>query len=478
MPTSRCVWVGLAAAGLCLALVAESLLVRASGSAAVISHLAIAIPVLVVGAVTALVAGRPGSAPGKVMLGLGAIVAVGALANLLPSLVLPGRRGWSAILPLIHPTGIDFRLGLYDPAAAFSTVHSAWPPLTLMLGWPFTLVSANSGYIVQVAVLIVLAAAVTILSAKLAAKVAARPASVGQEPSIAVTPIAVVIGLWLLTSYGFLFAVERGNVDLYALFFSLMAVWLMLRQSESVWLSAVCLAVAINLKLYPAVLLVLIFWRYRWRAVLPVVVTNLVLLLIAGPANAWHFLVNVRSMQGHPYYWVGNHSAASYAHALRSIYSGLPSWLGSALLLVPLALFAFTIVVLVRRGWSDRGAVLAAAACVPLMSFVPAGSHDYKLVLLVLPLAVLAVAVASMERASAVLWSVLFLVLGLTTIFLARSTLLPLPFDKLPLFIRLQNKYPLLLLAQVLLLAVVLLSGRDRVASKVSSDVAPEGCGG
>jgi len=144
---------------------------------------------------------------------------------------------------------------------------------------------------------------------------------------------------------------------------------------------------------------------------------------------------------------------------------------------VPLALFAFTIVVLVRRGWSDRGAVFAAAACVPLMTLVPAVSHDYKLVLLVFPLAVLAVAVATTERVSAVLRSVLFLVLGLTTIFLARSTLLPLPFDKLPLFMRLQNKYPLLLLAQVLLLAVVLLSGRDMAALEVGGKVVSGGAG-
>ena len=128
--TSRGAWVGLAAAGLGVALVVQALLVHGRGSAAVISHLAVAVPILVVGAVTALVAGRPGSVPGKVMLGLGAIVVAGALANLLPSLVLPGGRGWSAMLPLIHPTGIDFRLGLYNPAATFSNAHSAWPPLT------------------------------------------------------------------------------------------------------------------------------------------------------------------------------------------------------------------------------------------------------------------------------------------------------------------------------------------------------------
>jgi len=450
--TLRGAWVGVVATGFGLALVAL-VLVHGGGAAEVIPRLAIAVPLAVVGVVTAFVAGRFGRTSDNVMLWLGVIVVVGAVANLLPSFVLPGEGGWPEILPLIHPAGVDFRDGLYDPAAAFSSAHSAWPPLTLVLGRPFTLVSATSGYLIQVAMLVVLAVAVTFLSAKLAMKAVARPALAGQEQSTTATRVFVVMGLWLVTSYGFLFEFERGNLDLYALFFSLMSVWLLLRPPKSVWLPAVFLALAINLKLYPAVLLVLLFWRYRWRAVLPVVAANLVLLLVAGPSNAWHFLVNVSSMQGHPSYWIGNHSAASYAYALRGIYGWLPSWLGYALLLIPLALWAFTIVVLIKRGWSDRGAVLAAAACVPVMCYVPSVSHDYKLVLLVFPLAVLAVVVATMKRDSRTLWSVLFWLLGVEMVFLARSTLLMTPFSSL------RNKYPLLLLVQMLLLAVALMSG-------------------
>ena len=94
----------------------------------------------------------------------------------------------------------------------------------------------------------------------------------------------------MITSYGFMYELQRGNVNLFALFFSLLAVWLMLRLPSSPWWPAIVLAVAINLKLYPAILLVLLFWRYRLRAVVPVVVTNVVLLLVAGPANLWRFL--------------------------------------------------------------------------------------------------------------------------------------------------------------------------------------------
>ena len=41
--------------------------------------------------------------------------------------------------------------------------------------------------------------------------------------------IGVVAGLWLFTSYGFMYEIERGNIDLYALFFALLAVWLMVQ---------------------------------------------------------------------------------------------------------------------------------------------------------------------------------------------------------------------------------------------------------
>lgn len=320
-----------------------------------------------------------------------------------------------------------------------------------------------SAYLIQVAILVVLAVAVTVLSAKLAIKAVPDRGLAGYEQGISAAQVIVVTGLWLVTSYGFLFAVERGNLDLYALFFSLMSVWLLLRLPNSVWLPAVFLALAMNVKLYPAVLLVLLFWRHRWRAVLPVVAANLGLLLIAGPSNAWHFLVNLSSWQADHYFWIGNHSAASYAHALRDTYGWLPSWLGYALLLIPLALCVFTVVVLIKRGWTDRGAVLAAAACVPPMCFVPSVSHDYKLVLLVFPLAALAVVLAPANRASMTFWSVLFWLVSVEMVFFARSTLLWTPFSGL------QNKYPLLLLSQILLLAVVVMPGGDDAKEGIPS---------
>lgn len=449
-------WFGAVATGVGLVLIVLVLTI-AHGAGEVAVGLGIAIPFTAVGVGTMALTWRTGRTPEAVMLWLGVAIVVGAAATLLPPFVLPDGRGWVDLLPLVYPSGLDFRVGLYDPAVLFASTNSAWPPLTLLLGRPFTLVSASSGYLIHVAILALLAIAVAVLSGALAVKAVVPPPNDGRQRRAFVVGVCVVMILWLVTSFGFLFEIERGNLDLYALFFSLVAVWLLLRLPGSAWRPALFLALAINLKIYPAVLLALLFWRYRWRAAIPVAVTNLALLLFAGPRNAWQFAANLKSLQGDPFFWPANHSAASYAHALRGTAGWLPPWLGYLLLFVTLTVWILTVFLLIRRGWSDSNAVLFAAASVPLMNCVPTVSHDYKLVLLVYPLAVLSAAVASMKSVSLTVWGILFWLLGFEMVFLARSTSLPMP------AVVLQNKYPLVLLLQALLLTVVLVHGREDV---------------
>ena len=185
--------------------------------------------------------------------------------------------------------GRDFRDGLYDPARAFSVEGSGWPPMTLIVAWPFTLVQRSTAYAVEVGLMAGAAVGSAVLSAVLALRAVApahRARRRSADGAVDAQSLGIVLGVWLLTSYGFMYELQRGNVNLFALFFSLLAVWLTLRLPRSPWWPAVVLAVAINLKLYPAILLALLFWRYRLRAVVPVLVTNAVLLLIAGPVNA------------------------------------------------------------------------------------------------------------------------------------------------------------------------------------------------
>jgi hypothetical protein len=447
-------WIGLALGGAGLAMTVL-VLARGGGYYVVVPRLAFVLPLAVAGVVTALAALGVGRAMLNAVVWLGVIALAGLAWNFLVYSLKFGNAVWGVLLPLVHPTGIDFRDGLYDPARVFSTAHSGWPPLTLLLGRPFTLASFSTAYVVQVCILVALAVAAAVLSAKLATTAACRPDMSGQGRTVDASLIALVMGLWLMTSYGFMYEIERGNIDLYALALMLLSVWLMIRFPKSAWLPAAVLALAVGLKLYPGVLLVVLFWRYRWRALVPVAVTTLAVFAIGGPANLRESFVTLGAVQANPHAmgWM-NESAASLAHVLRRDTSWAPSWIEYPLLLVPLGLWTSTLVVLVRRGYTDRRIVLAAAACVPPMVVVPTVSNDYKLVLCVFPLAVLAAVLATMRRRPGVLWAALFGVLSFAMMFLARSSSVVAPSLQ-------TSKYAWLVVLQVLLLIVVLMTDRQ-----------------
>jgi hypothetical protein len=441
-------------------------LVRGGGYSVVVPGLVPALPIAVVGTVTALAAWRRSV---NVAVWLAVLTVTGVLVSLVVVWLWLRGDTWNMLLVQHSLWGRDFRDGLYDPAAAFSVARSGWPPLTLLVGLPFTLVEFSTAYVIHVALVTVAAVGSAILSAVLAIKVL-PPDSLPRETGlrgggIDVQSLGVVFAFWLITSYGFMYELERGNVNLYALVFSLLAVWSAVRLPRSPWWPAAALAVAINLKLYPAILVVLLFWRYRLRAVVPVLVTNAVLLLVAGPTNSWRLLKWLTTMTPDSRIAVhGEMGAAGTASVLRFTTEWAPSWIAVPLYIVPLALWAASAFLLLRRGWSDRRAVLFAAACVPLMAVIPTLSNDYKLVLFVFPLAVLAVAIAGADVSRSRLgWCLGFGALAWLLVFMARSS--QLRSDTL-----IGSKYSLVVVAQALLLVTAWRLDRVGAAETAGED--------
>ena len=195
-----------------------------------------------------------------------------------------------------------------------------------------------------------------------------------------------------------------------------------MRRPRDVWTPTILFALAANVKIYPAILLVLVIWRFRWRSVLPIVVSLLVLAFIAGPANLQTFVTYLRTaVATGAGSWVGNASAQSFAwfvNALGPWY--LPHLPAGVLLAVPVALFLLTAALLWRR--SDGAATaLMACATFPPMFLVPTISHDYKTVILAGPILVLlAILLGSMKVRSAEPWWML-LALTATLFFIARA---------------------------------------------------------
>jgi hypothetical protein len=460
----RGAWLGLAVA--VYGLVSSMFLVtQGGGFLLVMRHLAFALPLAVTGAITVcagmgLIHTERDATPWIV-----AVAGAGALMNVLPYAIVYGERMWRKLIPRAPIHGIDLRDGLLIPARAFDSAHSGWPPLTLWLGRPFTLLDLRAAYVVQFIILFALAVLATWLSVTLAARVDDRPADLRSgRPTLRWVLFGAMLA-WLLTSYGFMFELERGNIDLYALVFALLAIVLTLR-TRTAWLPALCLAVAINLKVYPAILVVVLLWRYRLRAVLPLVVFCGVLALSAGVGNLSAFVSGLSTTATGR---TGGHSAVAFVYWLRHL-PGMahraPPGLGPALLLLSLVLWGATLALLVRRGWSAKGAVLAAAACVPVMSTVPSISEDYKLVIFVFPLAVLGVAIATMKRAPVARWSALFLALAMEMVVLARSSRRVAPSV-------LGSKFVAIMLLQGLMLLVVLLLRDGRGAGADAPRLSP-----
>ena len=479
-PRDRGLWVGaslgVAAAGGCVLIVAHG-----GGSAEVAPRLQVAALVGLVGLVTALAVRDRVRGPRRVILWIAALVLGGACLNLMPLLVGTGPSGLARLVSVMPPSGGDFRGGLYEPALAFSNAGSIWPPLTLIVGRAYTLMSWSDAYVVHVVVLIASAAASAFLASALAVRVSSTEGASGVAREVGPRQLSIVAGCWLLTSYGFLFEIERGNANLVALLLMLLAVWLLVSRPRHLWLCAFCLALAVSFKVYPATLLVLVFWRWGLRALLPVTVTNVALLLVAGPANAARFLVNLTSAQtSEGYVWLGNHSAVSFAQTVATATGGPANAIVACVVVLSLGLWTATIAVLVRRGWSERGGVLAAASCVPVMCVLPTLSHDYKLVVLVFPLSVLFAVLATAEDLRPTVWSVAFAVVGLETVLLARSTLL---MDTAHLVVGanvLANKLPAILLLKALLLAAAWLPAEPRRrparAERLASGRTEEAC--
>jgi hypothetical protein len=302
---------------------------------------------------------------------------------------------YTKTFPVETPFGIDYRDGWYNPATQLLQGKSAssvsqYPPFVSVLAIPLAaLFTEQTGYFIQVGILCILTVASLFLSLKLVMRVF----PFGENPDRAKT-VAFVLFLafafYHLTSYGFTFSIERGNYDIYALFFSLLFIWFLIKQPEKVWLQVIFLSIAIHLKLYPAILILPLFWKHREKAILPTLVINLGLLLILGPAEAYGFFSKISSTIQSPPIAVVNHSTNAFVVFLMNILSQSDATIPQVgrwfIRLLPLAIFAGECLWLLPGGYTSEKAVWLFICSIPLMNMLPAVSFDYKLILLTAPL--------------------------------------------------------------------------------------------
>ena len=369
-------------------------------------------------------------------------------------------------IPAYHPFGLDYKY-IYDATqsifqtGSFHYTDFVYPPFVLFLNIPTALFSYKIAYTLQMLLLFCANIAVVTMMAGLSFDVFSRPKEKTIElfyENYSTLKCSIILSILIvqICGYGFLFSLERGNCDIYPVFFSLLAIRLLLNKPNTVFLQILFLSFAIHLKIYPLILLPLFIYVHRKKSILPIIAVNAILLLLLGPAELINYIRYMTMFISTTLYlWVGNHSAYAFAHLYPEL---LPLSMEKSYIVyaaIPVGIWLATTLVIFRNGSKGYFFLSYLTASIFVMDLLPATSHDYKLVILAVPV-VLSVVITSvlllsskksgfMDALSILLLSITILIFGFINISCETS------------FEIFKNKYPLVLLLQMTTSAILLL---------------------
>jgi hypothetical protein len=359
-----------------------------------------------------------------------------------------------SLIPALPQFGLDFREGISRPANMLVRGLSPYdmgnwyPPFVALAAVPLTLLSEDNAYWVQFFSLPVANIACILLAVRIGRHVV--PTSRDDFLDIVASrALSLLVSLFVVTGYPFMFSLERGNYDILAMLFSLSMLWMLIEKPKSIWWPVIAISIAGHLKIYPLLLVLLIFAVHRFRCIIPLMVVNTLLLFCLGYSNAMRFFEQIRAGFQKHYLWIGNHSAISFNKMVLDPSGYASGATELSCILIPIAIMIAGLAVLVRRGFSNRGFVLAFVLLVPVMHLLSGTSHDYKLVILFPAAAMILYLILHDYAESGRFPLLLFLgVIMLVMGFLGRSY-------KVTASLWLQNKYPYILMFQLLIFLLI-----------------------
>jgi len=382
------------------------------------------------------------------------------LNNVFP---LINMKTWKFDMPLPiqprNPVGYDFRWGLYWPVERilngqniYFDAFSNYPPFVNIFFMPFQLINENSAYILMVFILLItntinLYISTIIITNLLAPRIEISNFSL----RIFFICVFVMILSYTLSSYPFLFSVERGNYDAIAFLFILLTTHSIIKKPEALWLHVVLLSIASHLKIYPAALFLLLFIIHGKNVIIPTLVTNLILLLSLGFNNALLFVHVMINYVKDPLIWVGNHSGAGFAEKLYNYLPILQNQFGQLkpiFTIVPILIWAASCYIIIKNLSGNFRNIYLFIVSVPLMCVVPTVSHDYKLVILSSGLLIFLGLLSYKIICSSKLWDYLQLITVLLLFFFIGRSF---AYNE-GLLNFLSNKYPLIIIFSLIMM--------------------------
>ncbi len=305
-------------------------------------------------------------------------------------------------IPLMLPVGWDLRIGSYQPAlnlvqsnftqiAPDGTYYSIYPPFVSFINILYLLFDENTAYLWHIGFLFFAHIACIAIAAWMIKEFVFS--NLGLE-KIYTDMLAIflffAILIYTLSSYSFMFVIERGQTDIIALLFSMLAILCLIKRPDNIWLQVILLSIATHLKIYPVVLFFVLLRKHGRKLILPAVIVNLAMLFILGPKMTYDFLLSLTSGSGlgagigNRWTWIGNHSAyafADYMARTSSNYRLALYILWPICTLIPFELWFVTTYTLLKK-YTALNAVLYLMVSISLMDLFPTISMDYKLVIL------------------------------------------------------------------------------------------------
>lgn len=303
------------------------------------------------------------------------------------------RDGYS--LPSMLPMGIDFTAvysfgtALREGTSGYFQPSNCYPPFFTVALLPLTFFSPHLAYRLYILVLALALFAMIYTCLREGDDL---------NPSYRMVQALVITAL-LSFSYPVNFAFERGNSDLVAGAFAVVSLFAMTRG----WFftSIIALTVSTQFKIYPVILLALLFKRFGIRSVIYFSVLNAGAFFILGLPGFQQFTGSLKALSSTPSTWEGNHSIYSYVARLAKkgfIPSAAPGRVRDLFYIVFIGLFCSAWL----RSWLPaRKQYLAASSgcprplsgseigligmCFCLMSLLPSVSYDYKLAIHIVP---------------------------------------------------------------------------------------------
>lgn len=305
-----------------------------------------------------------------------------------------GRYRDGHTVPTLLPIGIDFnavyifasalREGIDHFVAVVAPAGpNVYPPFVSVVMLPVTFFAPDTAYELYALLLVLFLASTAYLCLDFGRGLELQPRLI----------LALLVTTVLFHSYPVNFSIERGNSDITAAFFMMLALWGMNRHRPV--LAVIALTIATQFKVYPAVLAVLLLCSFSWKPFALFCVTNLALLFVLGIRGLENFFSLLSRFSAEPYVWTGNHSLHSWLrHAVNAgvLAPEMESPVRMAIFALLVAVFLLLSVLLLQRKADavlapglDLGLIGMVGICFALMGLLPSTSHDYKLVIQFVP---------------------------------------------------------------------------------------------